>query len=163
MGAFRDVFLMRDFHLMSGILALIVVAFVANLALGQFKLGLAGQPIAHSDFVWNFLGMALAGLAYVLAGGCPGRQLILSGEGDGDATVFVLGMISGAAIAHNFGLAAAADKVTNGVVQVGGLGPAGMVAVVLGLIVCLAIGFTMREKVGIAIKSGKKLAQGVTE
>jgi len=43
--------------------------------------------------VWNFAGMVLAGLAFALAGGCPGRQLFLSGEGDGDAAVFVLGMI----------------------------------------------------------------------
>jgi uncharacterized membrane protein YedE/YeeE len=40
--------------------------------------------------------MLLAGLAYALAGGCPGRQLFLSGEGDADSAIFVLGMISGA-------------------------------------------------------------------
>jgi hypothetical protein len=38
--------------------------------------------------------MFLAGLAFCLAGGCPGRQLILSGEGDADAGVFVMGMIT---------------------------------------------------------------------
>ena len=49
--------------------------------------------------------MVLAGLCFVLAGGCPGRQIILAGEGDGDSAVFVLGMIVGAGFAHNFGLA----------------------------------------------------------
>ena len=49
--------------------------------------------------IWNFLGMALSGLAFALAGGCPGRQLFLSGEGDGDAGVFVLGMVTGAGLA----------------------------------------------------------------
>jgi uncharacterized protein len=146
MGAVRDVILMRDWHLMSGILALLVTALITNLALGQFKPGYAGQPIAHSNLLWNLLGMVLAGLAYALAGGCPGRQLFLSGEGDGDAAIFVLGMITGAAFAHNFGLAAAADKVVDGVLTVGGPTPYGMGAVVLGLVVCLAIGFTMREK-----------------
>ena len=80
-------------------------ALVANLALGQFKLGFEGQPVAHTDGLWNFGGMTLSGLAFTLAGGCPGRQLFLSGEGDADAGVFVLGMITGAAFAHNFNLA----------------------------------------------------------
>jgi len=52
--------------------------------------------------LWNFGGMVLAGLAFALAGGCPGRQLFLAGEGDGDAAVFVLGMIVGAGFAHNW-------------------------------------------------------------
>jgi len=147
MGALRDVILMREMHLMSGLLALLAAAFLTNLALGQFKVGYAGMPIAHSNLVWNVLGMVLAGLAYALAGGCPGRQLFLSGEGDGDAAVFVLGMIVGAGFAHNFGLAASADKVVDGLVTVGGMTPYGMGAVVLGIVVCLAIGFTMREKI----------------
>ena len=42
--------------------------------------------------------MVLAGLAFALAGGCPGRQLFLAGEGDGDSAIFVLGMVSGAAL-----------------------------------------------------------------
>ncbi|HOG47577.1 MAG TPA: YedE family putative selenium transporter [Anaerolineae bacterium] len=146
MGAIRDAILMRDTRLLSGVAALVVTAFVANLAFGQVKVGLAGQPIAHSSYLWNVLGMVLAGLAFALAGGCPGRQLFLSGEGDGDAAIFVLGMITGAAFAHNLGLAASPDKVVEGVVQVGGLSAAGMWAVALGLVVCLAIGFGMREK-----------------
>ncbi len=90
--------------------------------------------------------MLLAGLAFALAGGCPGRQLFLSGEGDGDAGIFVLGMIFGAAFAHNFTTAGIPDKVVEGVVQIGGLTTAGMVAVVLGLVVCLVIGFSMRDQ-----------------
>ena len=146
MGSIRDIFLIGDTHLISGVAALLVVAFVVNLALGQFHVGLYGQPVAHSDFLWNFLGMLLAGLAFALAGGCPGRQLFLSGEGDGDAGIFVLGMIFGAAFAHNFTTAGTPDKIVEGVVQVGGLTTAGMVAVVLGLAVCLVIGFSMRDK-----------------
>ncbi len=146
MGAVRDVILMRDWHLLSGVAALLAVAFVMNLILGQVKFGFAGQPVAHSSYLWNFLGMALAGLAFALAGGCPGRQLFLSGEGDGDAAVFVLGMIVGAGFAHNLTLAGSADKVVEGVVTTGGLTTAGMVVVVLGLVACLLIGLTMREK-----------------
>lgn len=147
MGAIRDVILMRDFHLLSGVAALVITAFAVNLVLGQVKFGIAAQPVAHSNHLWNFAGMMLAGLAFALAGGCPGRQLFLAGEGDGDAGIFVLGMISGAAFAHNFQFAGSPDKLVDGVAQAGGLTTAGMFAVVFGLIVCLIIGFTMREKI----------------
>jgi hypothetical protein len=116
--------------------ALLVFSFAANLILGQFKPGFEGQPVAHSSFVWNFLGMTLSGLAFALAGGCPGRQLFLSGEGDMDAAIFALGMIVGAAVAHNFAMASSPK------------GPAafGPAAVIVGLIFCLVIGFTQRDK-----------------
>lgn len=137
MGAVRDLVLFRQMHLMSGFIALIVAAFVANLFFGQFHPGFAGQPVAHTMQLWNFAGMALAGLAFCLAGGCPGRQLFLAGEGDGDAAIFVLGMIAGAGFSHNFGLASSPA----------GVGPYGIQAVVVGLLVCLFIGFTMRQRI----------------
>jgi uncharacterized protein len=136
MGAIRDVVLFGQTHLLSGFISLAVAAFLTNLALSQFKAGFAGQPVAHTMHIWNFAGMALAGLAFALAGGCPGRQLFLSGEGDGDAAVFVIGMIVGAGFAHNFGLASSPK----------GVGPHGIAAVAVGLLVCLFIGFTMRRK-----------------
>ena len=147
MGSIRDVILMGDTHLISGVGALLVVAFAVNLLLGQVHFGFAAQPTAHSNHLWNFLGMVLAGLAFALAGGCPGRQLFLAGEGDGDAGIFVLGMIFGAGFAHNFALAGVPDKVVEGVLQVGGPGPYGQAAVLLGLLVCGVLGFTMRERV----------------
>jgi YedE family putative selenium metabolism protein len=145
MGAIRDVILMRETHLLSGVVALLAIAFVMNLALGQTRFGLVGQPVAHGSVLWNFLGMALSGLAFTLAGGCPGRQLFLSGEGDGDAAVFVTGMIVGAGFSHNFALAGSPDVIVDGVAKTGGLTPYGMGAVILGLAACLLIGFTMRE------------------
>ncbi|MHB1295345.1 MAG: YedE family putative selenium transporter [Anaerolineae bacterium] len=155
MGAIRDVLLMRDTHLLSGVGALVVAAVGTNLILGQVNVGFAGQPVAHSTSLWNLAGMILSGLAFSLAGGCPGRQLFLAGEGDNDAAVFVLGMISGAALSHNFGLAGKADAVVDGVVQVGGLGTAGQIAVGIGIIICLVIGFTMRER---AVKAAAQAA-----
>ena len=136
MGAIRDLVLFGQIHLLTGFISLVVFAFLANMALGQFHPGFAGQPVAHTMQVWNFAGMALAGLAFALAGGCPGRQLFLCGEGDGDAAVFVMGMIVGAGFSHNFGLASSPK----------GVGPHGIAAVVIGLVVCLFIGFTMRKK-----------------
>ncbi len=146
MGAIRDAILIKDFHLLYGLVAMLVVAFGVNLALGQFNAGFITQPIAHSNHLWNFLGMILAGLAFALAGGCPGRQLFLSGEGDTDSSMFVIGMIVGAGFAHNFLLAAKPDKIVAEVLQVGGPGFNGQIAVVIGLIFCVILGFTMREK-----------------
>ncbi|MBN2372972.1 YedE-related selenium metabolism membrane protein [bacterium] len=135
MGAFRDIILIRDTHLISGVIALIAGAFITNLVFRQFQPGITGQPIAHSNHLWNFGGMVLAGLAFALAGGCPGRQLFMSGEGDGDAAIFVLGMLAGAAFAHNFAMASAPT------------GPSvwGPASVIIGIIVCLGIGFGMRQ------------------
>jgi YedE family putative selenium metabolism protein len=138
MGAFRDLILFRQIHLFSGVIALVIAAVITNAILGQFKPGFEGQPVSHTQTVWNFAGMLLAGLAFALAGGCPGRPLFMAGEGDGDAGLFVLGMIAGAAFAHNFGLAASPK----------GVGPHSIAAVITGLAVCLFIGFTMREKQG---------------
>ena len=137
MGAIRDFILFRQTHLLSGFVSLVVFAFLANLVLGQFHPGFVKQPVSHTMGLWNFGGMVLSGLAFALAGGCPGRQLFLAGEGDGDAAVFVFGMIVGAGISHNFGLASSPD----------GVGPYGIPAVIIGLLVCLFIGFTMRKQV----------------
>jgi YedE family putative selenium metabolism protein len=136
MGAIRDLVLFRHLHLFSGLVALIVAAFVVNLIVGQFNPGFVDQPVSHTMQLWNFGGMMLAGLAFCLAGGCPGRQLFLAGEGDGDAAVFVLGMIFGAGISHNFSLASSPA----------GVGSYGIQAVVIGLLVCLFIGFSMSKR-----------------
>ena len=137
MGALRDLILFKQTHLLSGVSALVVAAFIVNIILDQFHPGFAKQAVAHTMQIWNFGGMVLSGLAFSLAGGCPGRQLFLAGEGDGDAAVFVLGMIVGAGFAHNFGLASSPK----------GVGPHGIAAVMIGLIVCLFIGFTMRKRI----------------
>jgi uncharacterized protein len=137
MGAIRDVILIRSSYLLSGILGIVFAAFIMNLLLGQFKAGFTDQPIAHSSHLWNFLGMALSGLAFALAGGCPGRQLFLSGEGDGDAAIFATGMIVGAGFSHNFSMASSAT----------GPGAVGPASVLIGLAFCIVVGFSMREKI----------------
>ena len=131
MGAVRDVLLFNQWHLALGFLAMLAAALVANLAIGGFHPGFEGQPVAHTDGLWNFLGMVTAGLAFALTGGCPGRQLFMAGEGDNDAAVFVVGLIVGAACAHNFGMAS----------STAGIGPNGMLGALGGLAVCLLIGF----------------------
>lgn len=137
-GGIRDAVMFQDFYLISGFAAIIAVALVGNVLVGKFMLGFAGQPVAHTDGLWNFLGMALVGWASVLLGGCPLRQLILAGEGNGDATMAVLGMVVGAAFCHNFGLASSAEGPTM----------AGQIAVVLGLIVTAVVTIINVQKRG---------------
>ncbi len=74
MGAFRDLILFKQVHLLVGVVALLAAAFAMNLVLGQFNMGFEHQPVAHSQAIWNFAGMLLAGLCFALAGGCPGRS-----------------------------------------------------------------------------------------
>ncbi|HOX25307.1 MAG TPA: YedE family putative selenium transporter [Candidatus Krumholzibacteria bacterium] len=136
MGALRDLFIVRDVHLLLGVAGFAVAAFALNLAFGQFHAGFAGQPAAHTQQLWNFLGMVLAGLSFALAGGCPGRQLILAGEGDSDSAVFVLGMFAGAAFAHNFALASSGK----------GAGQFGPAAVVIGLVFALVVAAIMTRR-----------------
>ena len=99
--------------------------------MGSFTLGFENQPVAHTDALWNFLGMLLVGFASVLLGGCPLRQLILSGEGNTDSAVTSLGLLVGAAFCHNFALASSAAGPT----------PNGKVAVIIGIVVAVAIAF----------------------
>ena len=143
-GAWRDIFLVKDFYLISGIAAFLIAALAVNYIAGNFAAdgmyswGFENQPISHTEHLWNFFGMGLVGLAATLVGGCPLRNLILSGEGDTDAGVTVLGYIAGAAIAHNFLLASSPDPV--------GVNTWGPVAVITGWIICMSIGLLMREK-----------------
>lgn len=119
-GGFRDLFLFKKSILIFGYLAVLIGVFVVNISFGNFHLGFENQPIAHTDGLWNFLGMALAGFCSVLLGGCPLRQLIMTGEGNSDSAVTVLGLAAGAAFAHNFGLAASgAGPTLNGEIAVG--------------------------------------------
>lgn len=134
-GGIRDVVLFREPKLLMGFGAILVSALVCNLILNGvgeatfFHLGFKGQPIAHTDGLWNCLSMLLVGFGCVLLGGCPLRQLVMSGEGNSDSAVTVLGLIVGAAFCHNFGLASSADGPT----------AAGKIAVLLGIAVVLVI------------------------
>ena len=139
-GGMRDAVMFRDFNLLSGFAAIFVTVLLGNVILGNFS-GFSTylQPISHASQLWNLLGMVLVGWGSVLLGGCPLRQLILAGEGNGDSAVTVLGMIVGAAFAHNFALAGSAAAMTDNVYSVGGIGLHGKVAVAIGFAVLALI------------------------
>ena len=148
-GGIRDVILMKNFDLLTVIGGVFVVMLVFNLAMGKFVVGFDTPGIiAHSEHLWNILGMYAVGFAAVLAGGCPLRQLILAGQGSSDAAVTVLGLFAGAALCHNLGLASsgtALNAETNEIVA-GAATPAGKIAVVICIIVCFIIAFTNKRE-----------------
>lgn len=132
-AAFRDIILIKNFHYFYGVLGIFLGAAVFNPLLNgsSIHLGFADQPIAHSEHLWNFLGMALVGLTGVLLGGCPIRQLILSADGDTDGAITVIGLIVGAALVHNFGLASSGEGTTT----------AGRIATILCFVYVFVISF----------------------
>lgn len=134
-GAFARAY-RGDFSMFWGVVAIIAFASIANLALGQYKFGFEAQPIAHNDFVWNFLGMVLAGLCFSLSEGCPGKHLVQMGTGNLHSGIFVIGMMAGAGFAHNFLLASSPVGIT----------PYAPWAVGLGFVFAVYVGVLNRAK-----------------
>ena len=135
-GGIRDIIMFKDSYLISGFIAIFLFSLIGNIIMGKFNLSFVNQPVAHNDALWNFLGMALAGWASTLLGGCPLRQLILSGEGNIDSVITVIGMVVGAAFVHNFGLASSASGPTTN----------GKIAVIIGFLIVLCISYFSLEK-----------------
>ena len=133
-GAISKIF-ERDFSMFYGIVSIVLFASITNLVLNQYKFGFEGQPIAHNDMLWNFLGMTLAGLCFSLSYGCPGKHLVQMGAGNLSSAVFVLGMGAGAAISHNFVLASSGA----------GISPFAPYAVVIGFIYTIYVGFFTKK------------------
>ena len=149
-GGIRDTILVKDPHLLWGFAAIFVTVLAGNLLLGSFQFGFAAQPMAHSAWLWNFLGMVIVGWGSVLLGGCPLRQLVLAASGNGDSTVTVFGMMAGAALAHNFSLAGVADSVNEaGELVVVGVKTGGKIAVAVAFAALLVISlYHCRSKEG---------------
>ncbi len=135
-GGIRDSFMFKDFYLLMGAIALMAVIFIGNLAMDSFKLGFVEQAVAHTDGLWNFMGMFVVGWGSVLLGGCPMRQLILAGEGNTDSAITVLGLLVGAAFAHNYGYASSPQGPTAN----------GQIAVLVGILVLTVISVANTKK-----------------
>ncbi len=135
-GSLRDTLLTRSAWAAAPLAAALVVAAALNGFTGQFSVGYHDQPGSHLEWVWSFVGMGLVGLAAVLAGGCPFRQIVRAGEGDLDALTVAAGMVFGAVVVQNWGLGA----------TTAGVPAAGKVAVLLGLAAVLSLGLRRRER-----------------
>ncbi|MFV0362288.1 MAG: YedE family putative selenium transporter [Suipraeoptans sp.] len=148
-GSIRDIMILKNFDLISVIGGFFVVMLIFNIAYGNFTIGFNTPGIiAHSEHLWNILGMYVVGFAAVLAGGCPLRQLILAGQGSNDSAVMVIGMLIGAAICHNFGLASSGTSTNaeTGELVKGAVTTNGKVACIICIVVLFIIAFTHNRK-----------------
>lgn len=136
-GSVRDGLLMGTRSpLLWGFFAFLIGAFVTNIMMGRFTFGLYGQPGAHLEYLWSFLGMLLVGWLSVLIGGCPFRQLIKAGEGDADAGLAVVGMLLGGGLVQSWGVAATAA----------GVATSGKISVLVGLAFVVLISLLFRDR-----------------
>ena len=150
-GSIRDVVLMKNFDLLTVIIGLFAVMLIYNVATGNFVPAFDTPGIvAHSEHIWNILGMYAVGFAAVLAGGCPLRQLILAGQGSSDSAVTVLGLFFGAALCHNLGLASSGTALNaeTGEIVAGAVTPAGKVACMICIVICFVIAFANKREAG---------------
>ena len=135
-GGLRDTFLIRDASGLITVGILFVGMLIYNLVTGGFNAGFAEQPIAHSEALWNILGMYVVGFGATLMGGCPLRQLVLAGQGSGDSAISIIGLLVGTAFAHNFGLASSAAGTT----------PNGQIACIVCIVVLFVIALLNMRK-----------------
>jgi len=135
-GGVRDAVMFKEFGLLAAFGCILVAVLVGNAIRGTLNWGFEGQPIAHTEWLWNLLGMTVVGWGCTLLGGCPLRQLVLAGEGNTDSAITVLGMIAGAAAAHTLKTASSAD----------GTGVNGPIATIVCLAVILLISVTHLKK-----------------
>lgn len=136
-GSIRYFFIVRwRSYLHWGLGCFVLSALLLNAITGRFHLGLYGQPGAHLDHLWSFLGMLLVGWISVLIGGCPFRQLVKAGEGNSDAGLVVVGMFIGGAVSQSWGIAATAA----------GVSFYGKAAVLTGLVFALAVSLLFRNR-----------------
>ena len=144
-GGIRDAVMFKEFGLLAAFGCIILAVLGGNLLRAliegvpvstYIKFGFADQPIAHTEWLWNLLGMTVVGWGCALLGGCPLRQLILAGEGNSDSAITVLGMLAGAAAAHTLKTASSAD----------GTGANGPVATIVGLVFLLIVAVTHLRK-----------------
>lgn len=136
-GSIRDSLLM-GFRITAiwGLLAFILISFIAAISTGRFHPSLYGQPGAHLDYIWSFFGMGLVGWISVIIGGCPFRQLVKAGEGDADAGLVVIGMFIGGALSQSWGIASTAA----------GASTYGKVAILSGFMVLAAGSLILRTR-----------------
>lgn len=135
-GGIRDAVMFKEFGLLAGFVGILVAVLVGNAITGNLHWGFDGQPVAHTEWLWNLLGMTVVGWGCTLLGGCPLRQLILAGEGNSDSAITVLGMVAGAAAAHTLKTASSAT----------GTGENGPIATIACLIFIAIISVTHLKK-----------------
>ncbi|MCX7994308.1 MAG: YedE family putative selenium transporter [candidate division WOR-3 bacterium] len=129
LGGTLDLVMIKSFHRVQGTITFLIVAFIANLAFGQFKPG--AHPVAHAAHLWNFLSMFVIGLGSIMLGGCPFKQTIMASRGNLDSLIAIIGMFTGFAIGHNLAIVASPKGVPS----------SAMIGVIISIIIISIIGF----------------------
>jgi len=125
-----------------------IVGFVC----GSFLISMAAKEYrstASSAPMVRFLRGAVMMIGALVFLGCPLRQLILAGQGSSDSAVTFLGMLLGAAFAHNFNLVGSAAKAATATDAAVPGGPAmpGKIAVIVCIVLLFVIAATnLRRK-----------------
>ncbi len=134
-GGIRDAVLFKEYKLLFGFAAILVTALVMNLILGAvtgtsyFNPGICGTADrTHRRTVertWHVSGRVWLHSSRWMSDASADS----AGEGNTDSVVTVLGLMAGAAFAHNFGLASSAEGPTAN----------GKIAVIIGIVVVAVI------------------------
>lgn len=103
-GATRNSIILKNLTGIIALISLMFFAFITNVLLNKFDLGIYGQPGSHTQWIWSFLGMLLTGYIAVIIDGCPFRQLVKAGEGDINSQVSFFGMLIAGAFVQNFNI-----------------------------------------------------------
>ncbi len=135
-GGLRDAVMFKEFGLLAGFVCIVIAVLVGNAIQGTLSFSFEGQPIAHTEWLWNMLGMTVVGWGCCLLGGCPLRQLVLAGEGNTDSAVTVFGMILGGALSHTLGIASSGT----------GTGKNGPTATIICLVILAVVSITNLRK-----------------
>jgi uncharacterized membrane protein YedE/YeeE len=101
-GGIRDWILARDTFLLKGLVAFIVVSWVAFPAAalaGGEPVAEFGRPIASAALLTVIGGFGV-GWFSIQAEGCPFRQHVLAAQGSGPSMLYLLGFLAGAPLFH---------------------------------------------------------------
>ena len=121
--------LFGEWKLLLGFIAILVSALIGNMILGYLIQDLQDN-LSHIQMVFGMhLEWRLQDLAVSFLEAARLRQLVLAGEGNTDSAITVFGLMAGAAVAHNFGLASSGEGPTAN----------GKIAVVIGFVVLIVI------------------------
>ena len=116
---------------------------VAGTGQDQLTQGAAAQQHgtpANNDHAQEVPQVCAVGNRLALEAQLEGAGCQVANQGNGDSAVTVFGLMTGAAISHNFGLAGSADSVNEaGEYIVGGIKTNGQIAVCIALAVLLVI------------------------
>jgi len=102
-GGIRDLYLVKDFYLIKGLLGLFIgalIGFTTFSVTGGYTPGfplLLETPGMSMKFPWVFAIVGGFGMGFfsVLAGGCPFRLHVMAGEGKKTAVAYLVGFYVG--------------------------------------------------------------------